>query len=145
MIYPDWGTTPAAEERAALPLFREWAVDWTQGAFALRDGKPYLVSGDEALKIWVTRALHPESRRFVYTAWSWDYGNELEGLLGGCVDQGILESQLRRCIREALLASPYIREADGFAFEKRGCAVTVRFTVHTVYESFPFTTEVMTQ
>ena len=83
MIFPDWGTAPAQETEEALPLFREWAVDWDTGAFALRDGKPYLVSGDEALKLWITKALNPESRRFFYTAWSWDYGNELETLLGG--------------------------------------------------------------
>ena len=152
MIFPDWGTAPAQETGEALPLFREWAVDWENGcfalrwdtgAFALRDGKPYLVSGDEALKLWITKALNPESRRFFYTAWSWDYGNELETLLGGCVDQGILESQARQSIRDALLVSPYIRSVDGFSFEKRGSAVTVRFTVRTVYGSFDQTTEVM--
>ncbi len=143
MIFPDWGTAPAQEMEEALPLFREWAVDWDTGAFALRDGKPYLVSGDEALKLWITKALNPESRRFFYTAWSWDYGNELETLLGGCVDQGILESQARQSIRDALLVSPYIRSVDGFSFEKRGSAVTVRFTVRTVYGSFDQTTEVM--
>ena len=69
MIFPDWGTAPAQETEEALPLFREWAVDWDTGAFALRDRKPYLVSGDEALKLWITKALNPESRRFFYTAW----------------------------------------------------------------------------
>ena len=143
MIFPDWGTAPAQAAEAALPLFREWAVDWENESFALRRGEPYLVSGDEALKIWVTRALRPESQRFRYTAWSADYGNELTLLLGGCVDQGILESQARQSIRDALLVSPYIRSVDGFSFEKRGSAVTVRFTVRTVYGSFDQTTEVM--
>lgn len=143
MIFPDWGETPeTAPEEAALPLFREWAVDWESGAFALRNGEPYLVSGDEALKIWVTKALRPESERFRYTAWSADYGNELALLLGGCVDQGILESQVRQYVREALLVSPYIREVDGFAFYKEGSRVEARFTVHTVYEEFTQTTEV---
>ena len=64
MIFPDWGTAPDTAPEEALPLFREWAVDWENGCFALRRGEPYLVSGDEALKIWVTRALRPESQRF---------------------------------------------------------------------------------
>ena len=51
MIFPDWGTAPDTAPEAALPLFREWAVDWENGCFALRRGEPYLVSGDEALKI----------------------------------------------------------------------------------------------
>ena len=144
MIFPDWGTAPNTDsEEAALPLFREWAVDWENQTFALRNGQPYLVSGDEALKIWVTKALRPESERFRYTAWSADYGNELALLLGGCVDQGILESQVRQYVREALLSSPYIREVDGFTFFKAGSRVEARFTVHTVYEKFTQTTEVL--
>lgn len=143
MIFPDWGETPeTVSGEAALPLFREWAVDWDGKSFALRNGKPYLVSGDEALKIWVTRALRPESQRFVYTAWSVDYGNELASLLGGCVDQGILESQVRQNVRDALLSSPYIREVDGFSFSKEGSRVEARFIVHTVYEEFTQTMEV---
>ena len=121
MIFPDWGTAPETASEAALPLFQEWAVDWDGKSFALRGGEPYLVSGDEALKIWVTRALRPESERFRYTAWSPDYGNELA----------------------ALLASPYIREVDGFSFVKTGSRVEARFTVHTVYEKFTQTTEVL--
>ena len=62
MIFPDWGTAPDTAPEEALPLFREWAVDWENESFALRRGEPYLVSGDEALKIWVTRALRPESQ-----------------------------------------------------------------------------------
>ena len=143
MIFPDWGEAPeVTSEEATLPLFREWAVDWEKQCFALRNGQPYLVSGDEALKIWVTKALRPESERFRYTAWSTDYGNELASLLGGCVDQGILESQLRQYVRDALLVSPYVREVDGFSFSKEGSRVEARFTVHTVYEEFTQTTEV---
>ena len=63
-------------------------------------------------------------------------------LLGGCVDQGILESQVRQYVRDALLACPYIREVDGFSFSKKGSRVEDRFTVHTVYEEFTQKTEV---
>lgn len=137
MIFPDWGEAPeTAAGEAALPLLTEWAVDWDAGGFALRDGAFYTVSGGEALKIWTARALRPESRRFLYTAWSPDYGNELAGLLGGVTDQGILESLLRQYIREALLISPYIRAVDGFSFSKAGSRMEVWFTVRSVYEEF---------
>ena len=142
MIFPDWGTAPDTAPEEALPLFREWAVDWENESFALRRGEPYLVSGDEALKIWVTRALRPESQRFRYTAWSADYGNELTLLLGGCVDQGILESQVRQYVRDALLACPYIREVDGFSFAHEGSRVTAAFYVATIYNGFYQQTEV---
>lgn len=142
MIFPDWGGVPAPGEVKSLPPCTEWAVDWERRAFAVRNGTFYTVFGVEALKIWVERALHVECRRFLYTAWSADYGNELAGLLGGVTDQGILESRLRQYIREALLASPYIREVDGFTFSKSGSRVEARFTVHSVYESFVQKTEV---
>ena len=58
------------------------------------------------------------------------------------MDRGILESQVRQYVREALLASPYIREVDGFSFTKEGSRVEARFTVHTVYEEFTQITEV---
>jgi hypothetical protein len=143
MIFPDWGETPSTEDAtAALPLLTEWAVDWKSKRFAQRNGDFYTVTGVEALKIWVDRALRTESQRFWYTAWSTDYGNELAGLLGGVTDQGILESLLRQYIREALLVSPYISEVDGFSFSKQGSRVTVACTVHSVYETFTQWTEV---
>ena len=36
----------------------------------------------------------------------------------------------------------YITEVDGFAFSHKGSTLTVRFTVHTVYENFTTETEV---
>lgn len=134
MIFPDWGET-AAIQTGTLPVYTEWAVDWQTGAFALRAGKPYTVSGAEALRVWVYLALHPNSCRFVHSAHSHAYGNQLAALLGE-TDRGILESQLRREIRETLLVSPYITAVDGFSCAFSGSAVEVRFTVHTVYEDF---------
>lgn len=134
MIFPDWGTADV-RSAADLPLYREWAVDWEKGCFALRNGKPYLISGAEALKIWVKCALHGESVRYLYSAHSGDYGNRLEELLGESMDRGILENRLRKEIRDTLLVSPYITGVDGFTFDRKGAGVTVRFAVHTLYET----------
>ena len=135
MIFPDWGTAPAAED-TALPLYREWAVDWARGALALRDGEPYTVEGNEAVKLWVRLALDAKCERWKYSAHSGDYGNELTALLGRSGDRGIRESLLRRTITETLLVCPYITGVEGFSFEHRADGVTVRFTVKTVYNSF---------
>ena len=51
MIFPDWGTAPDTAPEEALPLFREWAVDWDNRCFALRRGEPYLVSGETAVSV----------------------------------------------------------------------------------------------
>ena len=143
MIFPDWGASTAEATAQELPLYTEWAVDWETGGFALRDGKPYTVTGAEALKIWVRCALHPESVRFLCSAHTADYGNELAAHLAGATDRGVLESLLRREIRETLLVSPYITAVDGFAFIQQGSRLTARFRVRTVYGGFNTETEVV--
>ena len=144
MIFPDWGTQTAKNSEEELPLYTEWAMDWDGGAFALRDGKPYTVTGNEALKIWVRCALHPENARFLYTAHSAEYGNQLMELLAETAGWDILESLLRREIQETLLVSPYINAVDGFAFTREGNRLTVRFRVGTVYGDFTSKSEVLT-
>lgn len=142
MIFPDWGTAEARSESGDLPLYTEWAMDWDAGAFAARNGLPYTVTGDEALRIWVRCALHPENQRFLYSAHSEAYGNQLATYMTGRSDQGILENLLRRELRETLLVSPYIRQVDGFSFSRSGSCLTVRFRVHTIYDGFTTQTEV---
>lgn len=142
MIFPDWAAA-SVETETAQPLYTEWAVDWEKESFAQRNGKPYTVTGDEALRIWVYRALRPESCRFLYSAYSHDYGNQLAACIRGQTNQGILESLLRREIRDTLLVSPYIRQVDGFSFTRTPAGLTVRFAVHTVYEGFTTQTEVV--
>lgn len=134
MIFPDWGTAP--EKKTVLPMAREWAVDWETGALALRDGAPYVVEGDEAVRIWVRLALAGDCARFRFSAHSHDYGNEFGALIGRALDAGIRESELKRTITQALCVCPYITGAEDFRFEQSGSGVSVHFTVKTVYNSF---------
>ena len=143
ILFPDWGTHTAEAGGRELPLYTEWAVDWDKGAFALRSGKPYTVTGNDALKIWVRCALHPENVRFLYTAHTAEYGNQLAERMAEQGGRDIMESLLRREIRETLLVSPYITAVDGFAFSRQGSRLTARFRVHTVYGGFDTETEVV--
>lgn len=139
MIFPDWGVKET--DRKVLPMAREWAVDWETGKLLRRDGEPYTVTGDEAVKIWVHLALDAKNFRFLYTAHSSDYGNELAALFGQSMSGGILKSELKRRITDALCVCPYITGAEDFRFETDGSGVTVRFTVKTVYNSFETKTQ----
>jgi len=108
----------------------------------LRNGEPYTVTGDEALRIWIRCALHAESVRFLYSAHSADYGNQLAEYLSERAEQGILESLVEREVRETLLVSPYITAVDDFSFERSGSRLTARFRVHTVYGTMTTESEV---
>ena len=48
-------------------MFREYAYDFENNCLLLRDGNTYLVEGNEALRIWIFKALTTE--RFRYTAY----------------------------------------------------------------------------
>ena len=142
MIFPDWGRVPRNKRSSPSPSSGSGRWTGRRAPWPSGTGEPYTVSGDRALQIWVHKALRPESARFLYTAWSFDYGNEIAALMGYAGDRGILESLLRRAIRDALIVCPYIREVDGFSFAHEGSRVTAAFYVATVYNGFYQQTEV---
>ena len=44
-------------QASELPMFREYAYDFENNRLLLRDGNTYLVEGNEALRIWIFKAL----------------------------------------------------------------------------------------
>lgn len=120
------------ESKAPLPLLRELAVDFETGQ-PIRDGQGSFrtVTGREAVRVWIWRALQPENIRFAYSAHTDSYGNSLLRLVGCALPEA--ESRLVRMIRETLEVCPYIRRVERFSFEKQGSALKTAFTVVTVY------------
>ena len=60
-------TPPSSTEDSttALPMFREYAYDYENNCLLLRDGNTYLVEGNEALRIWIFKALATERFRYL--------------------------------------------------------------------------------
>ena len=114
-----------------MPTFREYAYDFNAGQLKLKNGVTYLVEGNDALKIWIYKAL--KTVRYSHTAYSRRYGWEGMSLTGQAIDSEILYSELRRFIIEALMVNPYIRELSNFTFSAEGSRVTVAFDCLTVY------------
>ena len=94
--------TLAASQDNALPMFREYAYDYENNRLLLRDGQTYLVEGNEALRIWIFKALDTE--RFRYTAYDSDYGSEIDTLIGA-VNSSVILPELKRFIIEALMVN----------------------------------------
>ena len=97
---------PQSGKGRPLPLYTDVAMDYQAGTPRWESGNPVLVSGLEAVKSWAWRAV--ATARYRYPAFSWDYGCRLESLVGRPYQAGTKRSEAARCIREALLASPYI-------------------------------------
>lgn len=114
-----------------LPLYMEWAYDFENNCFLTRNGQYYLVSKNDALKIWVYKAL--KTARYRYQAYPRNYGSELEDeIIGTSSNRDVLESEIERDIQETLLVNPYIIAVGNFAFVYDG-STTVQFSVTTVY------------
>lgn len=64
-----------------LPVFVEVAYDYEDNCLLYRGGKTYLLYKDDAIKVWIYKALR--TARYHYAAYTHNYGNELEGHLDG--------------------------------------------------------------
>lgn len=119
------------EENAELPLFREYAYDYANNRLLLKNGQTYLVEGNEALRIWIFKALATE--RFRYTAYDSDFGCEIDTLIGSPLHGDIAKSELKRFIVEALMVNPYIEELGNFQISQTGSGVRAEFDCATIY------------
>ena len=119
------------EESTELPLFREYAYDFENNRLLLKNGQTYLVEGNEALRIWIFKALTTE--RFRYTAYDSDFGSEIDTLIGSPLHGDIAKSELKRFIVEALMVNPYIEELGNFQISQTGSGVRAEFDCTTIY------------
>lgn len=112
---------------------RTYAVDFANGrAVGFTDGVA-------AMRQAVFLILNTE--RFKHLIFSWDYGAELNTVIGA--DVQLAESELKRLIREALLQDERITAVDGFVFssKKRG-ELSAEFTVTTIFGALDESLEV---
>jgi hypothetical protein len=114
-----------------LPLAKEYAWDYVANDFLLVDGKNVIVTGKDAVKVWIWKALH--TPRYRYLAYTWNYGNELEDLIAQGLSSEALKSELERYLKESLLINPYITGISNIGISIEGSLANVNFTTTTVY------------
>lgn len=129
-----FGSTNDTVESFALPEFKEYAWDFAKNSFIYDDnGQHKIVTRNEAIKIWVYKALLTE--RYRYRAYFDDYGAELEHFIGTVPNDDKQAGEVYRYIEEALLVNPYILEVENVSFEQAGKAITLNIALTTVYGS----------
>ena len=97
-----------------------------------------MVDGLEAVKQAVFLILQTE--RYRHLIYSYDYGSELEGLIGR--DPLFVQSELKRRIREALMQDDRIEDVTNFSIRFDGDSALVRFTVVSIFGNFEAEQEV---
>lgn len=91
---------------------REFEWDYKEGQFILRNGCISIVEGVEALRIWIYKCLITKRGR--YDAYSWDYGTDLESLIGTGLTREAIISESKRMVKDALLINSHILEVINF-------------------------------
>ena len=94
--------------------------------------------GLDALKQAIYKVLNTE--RFEYPIYSFNYGIELEDLLGK--DPVYVQIELKRRIRECLLRDDRITEVGNFKFEVNGDEIKCTFDVHSIFGNLMVSQEV---
>lgn len=123
---------PQIAEAQQLPLCRDVLWDAAKGIPVFRAGEPVIVQGAQAVASWVWRALRV--CRYRHELYTWDYGSELEGLIGQAYTAALKQAEARRYVEEALASNPYIQAVRQIQTEFDGQGkLLIRGAVDTVY------------
>ena len=115
------------------PLYRECAWDFKTDQAIFEDGSPKIVTGNEAIKVWVYKAI--KTTRYQYEIYTWDYGCEIESLFGQGFQLGFIESETKRFIKEALIVNPYITHINKIDVTFEGDTLKAYVYLETIYGS----------
>lgn len=126
------------QNRIDIELTAEEAVETSRTYKIIGNRIQGFADGIEALKQAVYKVLSTE--RYEYPIYSFNYGVEIESLLGK--DPVYVQVELKRRIRECLLKDNRISEVDNFRFEASGDTVTCTFDVRSNAEVLTVSQEV---
>ena len=96
------------------------------------------VDGLEALKQAIYKVLNTE--RYEYPIYSFNYGIDLESLVGK--DRTYVQIELKRRISECLLRDERITSVDNFRFEGSSDVLKCTFDVHSIFGHLTISREV---
>lgn len=93
-----------------------------------------LFDGVDALKQAIFKILMTE--RYKYSIYNWDYGIEIEDLIG--MPKGYVKTEIERRIKEALLQDDRILDIYDFSFNdlKEKSSLEIKFFVKSIFGKF---------
>lgn len=123
------------KEEKIKPIPKEYEIDFATGQLTGRT-----VEGKEAIKVWIWLALHTKRyRHYIYT---WDYGCELEDLIGQSYTAEYTDAEARRMTEDCILVNRNIQRISDFSVEMADGIPTVNFTADTIYGKINFSEKI---
>lgn len=104
----------------------EYGIDFDTGE--LTGGK---VTGAEAVKVWAWLAL--KTARYRYEIFTWDYGCEIEDLIGEVRPMAYIEAEAKRMVEECLLVNENILAVEDFEVLQLEDVLVCGFTIVTEF------------
>ena len=141
-IFPFMDPEEVTEVINETPMALEWAWDFEEEEFRTRNGRMYLVEGKEAVKIWLWKIF--KTIRFRELIYNWDYGHELDELIGLGFTEGYLNSEAERYVREAIEYNliDYVTDIEDFEVDFKGSKLSIKFRAITIYGGLEVRTNV---
>ena len=124
------------EQNKVFPLYKEVAWDFDKDFPILQNGTFKIVEGNEAIKVWVYKAIL--TQRYNHSIYSWDYGSEIESLIGKPYTPALTKAEAKRYIKEALEINPYILEIDIVDINFKDSILSASVKIKTIYEGEVF-------
>lgn len=130
-LFPFIDSKPIEKSTATLPLYKEVAWDFQKNIPLIENGDFKFVEGIEAIKTWVWKSLN--TGRYKYIIYSWDYGSELDSLIGQAYTPSYTTAETVRYIKEALLINPYINNIQIMGSTFKDGKLTADIKINTIY------------
>ncbi len=107
-------------------IYKEYEFDFNSSQLT---GK--ILDGKAALKMWIYKVLL--TKRYIYPIYSWDYGQDLEELIGQGYENDYIKSEVERRIQECLMINERIIRCHSFEINLINDKLKVSFTVDTTF------------
>lgn len=119
---------PADDDELLEEGFCEYAYDFDNNELLTKNGRHYYVYGNEAMKIWLYKAMITD--RFRYSAYTDKFGTEIYTLIGEVVSSKLKEAEIKRYIIEAVMVHPFMVSINDIQLErvKSGLKAIVYYT-----------------
>ncbi len=115
-----------ADVNQTVTTYKEYEFNFKTGKLT---GK--ILEGKAALKMWIYKALL--TKRYIYPIYSWDYGQDIEELIGKGYEKGFIESEVERRAQECLMINERIIRCHSFEISLINDQLNVNFTVDTTF------------
>ena len=109
-----------------INTYYEYEYDFEQNKLT---GK--VLKDKEALKMWIYKALR--TPRYTHPIYSWDYGQDLDELVGLGYEVDYIKSEVERRVTECLLVNDRITRCHNFEINLINDTLQITFTAETTF------------